>query len=215
MDSLTTAQKNFQEVPRAYSGSPFAEDAIKRNSDIGRVLRLQQTSGDDSPEAVAMRTFSMAEIQLFQFNSPDKAIPSYEKIANEFQDSEYAPRAVYALGYIYGVVQGDSAKARAWYDVLLSRYPDSQQAQFAYAFYKGAALPPPYSELMKTATAVQSAATPQRRVAPAPRPQPPKPTPPPVDSTRVAPPPVVLPVDTTSAPPDTATAPADTSRGGH
>ena len=211
MDSLTTAQKNFQEVPRAYSGSPFAEDAIKRNSDIGRVLRLQQTSGDDSPEAVAMRTFSMAEIQLFQFNSPEKAIPSYEKIANEFQDSEYAPRAVYALGYIYGVVQGVSAKARAWYDVLLSRYPDSQQAQFAYAFYKGAPLPPPYSELMKTATAVTPAGAPQRR----PRPQPPKPTPAPVDSTRVAPPPVVLPVDTTAAPPDTATAPADTSRGDH
>ena len=212
MDSLQVAQKNYQEVPRAYSGSPFAEDAIKRGSDIGRVLKLQQTSGDDSPEAIAMRTFSMAEIQLFQFNNAEKAIPNYEKIANDYPDSEYAPRAVYALGYIYGVVQSDSVKAREWYDVLLAKYPDSQQTQLAYAFYKGATPPPPYSELMKTATAVKPAASaqPTRRDRPAPRPTP-QPHPTPVDTMRtVVPPPA--PIGTVPA--DTSAAPSDTSRGG-
>jgi TolA-binding protein len=211
MDSLQTAQKNYQEVPRAYSGSPFAEDAIKRGSDIGRVLRLQQTSGDDSPEAIAMRTFSMAEIQLFQFNNAEKAIPSYEKIANDYPDSEYAPRAVYALGYIYGVVQGDSVKAREWYDVLIAKYPDSEQTQFAYAFYKGATPPPPYSELMKTATAVKPA-TPPVKGRPAMRPTP-QPHPTPVDTTRVVPPPPVT--QPPPAPVDTSAAPSDTSRGGN
>ncbi len=150
-DSLVAAQRYYQEVPNAYSGSEFAEEAIRRSSDIGRVLLIQQTSGDDSPEAVALRTFAMAEVQLFQFNNTEKAIPNYEKIVNEFGESEYAPKAVYALGYIYGVILADSVKAREWYEVLRTRYPDSQQALLAYGFYKGASPPPPLSDMARFA----------------------------------------------------------------
>ena len=205
IDSLKTAQQFYQEVPRAYSGSEYAEDAIKRAGDIGRVLRLQATEGDDSPEAEALRTFSMAEIQLIQFNNTEKAIPSYEKIVNEFPDTEFAPKSAYALGYIYGVVLKDSLKAAEWYEVLRTRYGDTQQAQLAYAFYKGASPPPPIDELMRygvpkappapvpadtarTFVAPDTTRTDTTFVVP--------------DTTRVAPP------DTTHAPPDTTRAPA-------
>ncbi len=230
MDSLPAAQTNYQETPRAYSGSEFADEAIKRSSNISRVLRLQQTSGDDSPEAIAMRTFSMAEIQFFQFNNTEKAIPSYEKIVTDYPDSEFAPRAAYALGYINGVVLGDSVKARAWYDVLLSKYPDSPQTQFAYAFYKGATPPPPYSDLLRTATVVKAGAPVTNQRKPVTRPVPP---PVPVDTTRTQTPPAPAdtsrtqtPADTSStqtpppqdpppAPADTTAAPSDSSRGGN
>lgn len=208
MDSLQAAQSNYQDVPRAYSGSEYAEEAIRRSSNIGRILKLEQTSGDDSPEAIAMRTFSMAEIQFFQFNSVEKAIPNYEKIVSDYPDSEYAPRAVYALGYISGVVQGDTAKAREWYDVLRAKYPTSPQAELAYAFYKGATPPPPYSELIKTATAVvpassQPVSPPRPDRATPPRPVPPPPVP--VDTSRTnTPPPGTEPVP---APPDTTKGP--------
>lgn len=209
MDSLQSAQRHYQEVPRAYSGSTHAEEALRRSSNISRILKLEQTAGDDSPEAVAMRTFSMAEIQFFQFNSVEKAIPNYEKIVTDFPDSEYAPRAVYALGYISGVVQGDTAQAREWYDVLRAKYPTSPQAELAYAFYKGATPPPPYSELMKTATAVTPASQPATQ--PRPRPTPPRPEAPrptPVDSARThIAPPEAAPVDTSTAPPDTTKGP--------
>ncbi len=210
IDSLTAAQTNYQEVPRAYSGSEYAEEAIKRGSNIARMLKLQQTSGDDSPEAIAMRTFSMAEIQFFQFNNAEKAIPSYEKIVTDFPDSEYAPRAAYALGYIHGVVLGDSIRARAWYDTLVTRYPDSPQTQFAYAFYKGAVPPPPYSELIKTATALKPGAAPQQQPPRRPRPTPPPPVP--ADTTQTPAQTTPPPAETT--PPDTSTAPPDTSGGG-
>ena len=207
MDSLKTAQKFYQQVPGAYSGSEFADDAIKRASDIGRMLRLQEAAGDDSPEAVALRTFSMAELQFVQLNNTDKAIPAYEKIVNEFPQSEFAPRSAYALGYIYGVVLQDSVKAREWYEVLRTRYADSQQTQLAYTFYKGAPAPP-VSEMMKFAGTNKHGAT--------------IPAPAPADTARVVPPviappettrvkalpdslkePVPQPVDTTAAPPDT------------
>jgi TolA-binding protein len=211
MDSLRTAQKFYQEVPRSYSGSEFADEAIRRSSDIGRVLRLEEIAGDESPEAVALRTFSMAEIQLFQFNNAEKAIPSYEKIVAEFPESEFAPRSAYALGYVYGVVLQDSVKAREWYDVLRARYPDTQQAQLAYAFYKGAPPPPPLPQLMRFA-----------------KPKTPAPVPSPSPGVRPG-----APVDTTAAggsaaapaggaappagpaPPDTSSAPADTTSDGN
>lgn len=208
MDSLKTAQRCYQEVPRAYSASEFAEDAIKRAGDIGRILRLQATEGDDSPEAVALRTFSMAEIQLLQFGNTEKAIPSYEKIVNEFPDSEFAPKSAYALGYIHGVVLRDSVRAREWYDVLRARYGDSQQAQLAYAFYRGASPPPTIEELMRYGAP---------KAIPAP-------TPAVTDTTRLGTPPDttasarVLPdslrdSDELRQPPDTTAAPADTSDG--
>jgi len=152
-DSLRVAQKYYQDVPRSYSQSEFAEEAIRRSSDIGRVLKIEEAAGDDSPEAVALRTFAMAEVQLFQFENTEKAIPNYEKIVNEFGDSEYAPRAAYALGYIYGVVRQDSVKAREWYEVLRTRYPESQQTLLASAFYRGAVPPPPLSDMMRFAKA--------------------------------------------------------------
>jgi len=211
LDSLQTAQTYYQRVASGYSQSEFADDAIKRAGDIGRMLRLQAAAGDDSPEAVALRTFSMAELQFTQFKSTDKAIPAYEKIVNEFPDSEFAPKSAYALGYIYGVVLQDSVKAKEWYEVLRTRYADSQQSLLAYTFYRGAPIPP-MSELMKY-SGTNKAGTPPpvpepaRTVVDTTRALPPAHVP--ADTTRVkaAPDsvrvPVPQPVDTTAAPPDT------------
>jgi TolA-binding protein len=199
-DSLEKAQRYYQQVPRAYSNSDYAEDAIKRSSDIGRVLKLQAMEGNDSPEAVSMRTFSMAEIQLFQFNNTEKAIASYEKVVNEFPDTEFAPRAAYALGYINGVVLGDSVKARHWYEVLRSRYGNSHQALLAYSFYKSASQPT-YEAFMDE---VRGAAAHPDSTQPA--------THTPADTTKTTPPPPP-PSTKAPAPPDTTAAPADTSRG--
>jgi TolA-binding protein len=222
IDSLVAAQRYYQEVPKAFSSSEYAEESIKRAGDIGRVLRLQEVSGDDSPEAVALRTFSMAEIQFFQFNNADKAIPSYEKIVIDFPDSEFAPRSAYALGYIYGVVKADSVKAREYYDVLRTRYPDTQQAQLAYAFYRGAAPPPPLPDLIEQArrkSAPPAEDPAQSRPVPgaaeAPPPVIPAPGGAPADSAR-APEGGGAPPDTTTtapAPADTTAAPADSTGG--
>jgi tetratricopeptide (TPR) repeat protein len=223
MDSLKTAQRYYQQVPGAFSQSEFADDAIKRAGDIGRMLRLQQSAGDESPEAVALRTFAMAELQFLQFNATDKAIPAYEKIVTDYPDSEFAPKSAYALGYIYGVVMQDSVKAKEWYDVLRTKYADSQQLQLAYTFYKGAPTPA-VADMMKYAGAHKQPG------ASAPTPPPLTPSPAMIDTSRTAHPtkpapvpPAVAPAETThvKALPDTLkepvpqTAPADTSKHGN
>jgi TolA-binding protein len=135
MDSLAVAKTYFEGVPAAYAHSPFARDAIKRAGNIDKLLRLQEAA--DSPEAQALRLFSMAELQMFQFENPDKALEAYQQLLDTYPESEYAPRAAYAVGYIHAVVRQDTLAARAACDLLQSRYPETQQAAYVYLLLGG------------------------------------------------------------------------------
>ena len=94
-------------------------------------MRLQASEGEDSPEARAQRLFSMAEMQLFQFDDTQKALEGYQELVAQYPQSEFAPKAAYAIAYVYGEVQGDSVKATRAYQSLINAYPDSQQADIA------------------------------------------------------------------------------------
>ncbi|MDH3199218.1 MAG: hypothetical protein OEO21_13360, partial [Candidatus Krumholzibacteria bacterium] len=137
MDSLAVAKTYFEGVPAAYAHSPFASEAIKRAGNIDKLLRLQEAEAADSPEAQALRLFSTAELQMFQFEHPEKALEAYQKLLDTYPESEYAPRAAYAVGYIHAVVRRDTLAARAACDLLQSRYPDTQQAAYVYLLLGG------------------------------------------------------------------------------
>ena len=53
---------------------------------------------------------------------------------NDYPDSPVAPKAAYAIGYIYEEVLPDRQKAERAYLRLLRDYPYSQQAEYARAF---------------------------------------------------------------------------------
>ena len=137
MDSLAVAKTYFEGVPAAFANSPFATEAIKRTGSIDKLLKLQEAEAADSPEAQALRLFSMAELQMFQFVQPEKALQAYQELLDTYPESEYAPRAAYAVGYIQAVVLGDTLAARATCDLLKSRYPESQQAAYTYLLLGG------------------------------------------------------------------------------
>jgi TolA-binding protein len=134
MDSLELAKKTFEEVPKQYPQSPFAKDAIKRSVSISNLLKYSKSLGTESKEQDAQTQFMLGEIQLFQFNNPDRALKEYKKVIQDYSDSDFAPKAAYSIGYIYGIVMGDTIKAREAYEYLLAHYPDSQQAEYARYF---------------------------------------------------------------------------------
>jgi len=142
-DSLTLAKKHFDEVPKSYANSDFARDAIKRGNNISKLIKLQESADSDNPEAQAQREFSLAELQLFQFENPEKALEAYQKLLADYPDSEYGPRAAYAVGYIYGVLLADSTRALESYRFLVEHYPDSQQAANAGQFVTALGITPP------------------------------------------------------------------------
>lgn len=143
MDSLEAAKNNYEAVARAYSNSEFAEDAIKRSNNIGRLLKLEEAQSENSPEAKALRAFAMGELQLFQMEDPKKALASYQEVLDDYPDADLAPKAAYAVGYIYGVVLGDTTNARRMVDLLRQRYPKSQQAAYADQFMTAGTKAPP------------------------------------------------------------------------
>ncbi len=134
MDSVETAKGHYEGVSRAYANSEHSREAVRRASNLSKLMRLSQAADDESPEALAMRQFSMAELQLLQFENTESALELYEEILAEYPDTEFAPRAAYAVGYIYGVVLGDSTRALESFRLLMTRYRDTQQAVYADQF---------------------------------------------------------------------------------
>ncbi len=131
LDSLQIAEQQFNEVPGQYAGSPFADEAISRSSAISKLLKLRSSLESGAAVDSAGVEFDLAEIELFQFKNYDKSLEGYKKMLEKYPDNELAPRAAYAIAYIYDVNLGDAEKARQAYEHVVSRYPASQQAEFA------------------------------------------------------------------------------------
>jgi len=131
LDSLQVAKQQFDEVPGQYASSPFADEAISRSSAISKLLKLRDSLKSGAPGDQAGVQFDLAEIELLQFKNYQKALDGYKKMLDEYPDSDLAPKAAYAIAYIYDVNMGDAEKAREAYEYVVSRYPDSQQAEYA------------------------------------------------------------------------------------
>jgi TolA-binding protein len=134
LDSLEVAKTHYEAVSGQFPGSEFSTQAIKNSSNISQLIRLRESAGEDTPEARAARQFSLAEIELFQLEKPEQALASYRKLVEEYPQSEYAPRAAYAIAYIYADELGDSTSAREAFLYLIEHYPESQQAAYAEQF---------------------------------------------------------------------------------
>ncbi|MFQ5512204.1 MAG: tetratricopeptide repeat protein [Candidatus Krumholzibacteriia bacterium] len=131
LDSLDVAKARFDQVPRQYSKSPYAEEAIRRSVSITKLQKLKASLDKGEGEDKAGVQFDLAEVQLFQFADHEKALVDYQVILDQYPQSEYAPKAAYAIAYIYDSLLEDEEKARAAYLLVVTRYPDSQQAEFA------------------------------------------------------------------------------------
>jgi len=147
LDSLQIAEREFNEVSGQSASSPFADEAISRSSAISKLLKLRDSLKSGAAVDSAGVEFDLAELELFQFKNYVKALGGYKKVLDEYPDSELAPKAAYAIAYIYDVNMGDAQKAREAYEHVVNRYPESQQAEYARQaltrFQTGQPLPPP------------------------------------------------------------------------
>jgi TolA-binding protein len=135
LDSLDVAKTYFDDVPRQFPKSEFAEDAIQRSVSITKVKRLESSlqQGGQSENAADVK-FELAETQFFQFKDYEKALAGYKEVLSEYPTSAVAPKAAYAIAYIYSDILKDVDKARVAYQRVIDDYPDSQQAQYARAY---------------------------------------------------------------------------------
>jgi TolA-binding protein len=137
LDSLTVAREKYDQVTRQYPNSPFAQDALRRSVSITKLQQLRASLSGGGTEDPAVVKFELAETELLQFNNHEKALEGYQAVLKDFPQSPVAPKAAYAIAYIYEKVLRDKSKAEEAYQLLLRDYPDSQQAEYARKYLEG------------------------------------------------------------------------------
>jgi len=132
MDSLVRAQDAFSKVAGEFASSEFAAVSLQKSGSMKRFIELQQSEGKgETREQAADNRFLTAEIQLMRLGEMDLAIGNYRAVIDSFGETEIAPKAGYALAWIYHYKLADSVQAAVLYREIAERYPRSPQAKGA------------------------------------------------------------------------------------
>jgi tetratricopeptide (TPR) repeat protein len=103
------------ELVKRYQGSYQAQEARKK---LGLPIVFEQTD-----QAAVL--FKKAEDTLFKEKNVHKAIREYQKIVNTYPGSEYAPKSLYAVGWIYEQIKNQNDKAYEIYQEIVDKYPNT------------------------------------------------------------------------------------------
>lgn len=92
---------------------------------IRRKLHLEPIENKKDPAA---DLFNRAENYLFEQEMIDSSIYVYEQILEKYPESEYAPKSLYSIAYIYDWIKNDTTKALQNYRELIADYPGTDYA---------------------------------------------------------------------------------------
>lgn len=105
--------------------SAYAILANSRHLLIDRLLKGLKGEGD-----TAQAKFLLAEVYHLNLNQDSTAVIQYQKVADSFPGSDYAPKALYAVAWIRGNrLKADDSSAA--YQAVIDRYPRTVFAQEA------------------------------------------------------------------------------------
>lgn len=107
----------YDTITKQYAGTDHAVEAA---------IVLSRPIEGELPEE---RLFAEAERLLFEADRPDSARGLYDLVVSRYPDGAYAPRALYALGWLAETRFGEPETALERYRDLVDRYPGSDQAK--------------------------------------------------------------------------------------
>lgn len=117
LDDPAQANSVYDTITEQYAGTDHAVEAA--------IMRSKPFEGELPEE----RLFAEAERLLFEADRPDSARGLYEQVLRRYPDGEYAPRALFALGWLAETRFGDPETALERYRGIVERYPGSDQAK--------------------------------------------------------------------------------------
>lgn len=133
-DSLkneTAAREHFQQLLDQHPNTPYAVEAR---------TRLNQKRADDD---LAKTRFLQAENLIAEGTSTRDILPIYRQIADEYPNSLFAPKALFALAWTYENDLDEREQAKTIYEQVQERYPLTQYGKIATDKLKGKFLDPP------------------------------------------------------------------------
>jgi len=129
LDSLELAKRAFEKVGKEYANSEFASIALQKSSSIKKLIELEKSTGaEKNIEKAAEKKFLSAEIQLTRLDNLEEAMKNYRVVVDSFPQTQYGPRAAYALAWIYQNKLNDTTEALNSYTRVVQMFPLSQQA---------------------------------------------------------------------------------------
>ncbi len=133
-DSLkneTAAREHFQQLLDQHPNTPYAVEAR---------TRLNQKRADDD---LAKTRFLQAENLIAEGTSTRDILPIYRQIVDEYPNSLFAPKALFALAWTYENDLDEREQAKTIYEQVQERYPLTQYGKIATDKLKGKFLDPP------------------------------------------------------------------------
>jgi TolA-binding protein len=93
---------------------------------------IADTTPKEKPEdKVAMARFRAAELYMFRFNDPQRALKYYKAVVEKHPDSGLAPKAALAIAWIYARKLAEPSMARPAYEEVIDGYPGTEFADAA------------------------------------------------------------------------------------
>ncbi len=117
-DSIESALQYYRRVASSIKTSPFKDRAARR---VQALTQLQEIRDKESVEAL----YRLAELNLFELNRPEEAADLLKSIIKEHPDSEYAPKALYSLIFLYTTRVPEPDSAQHYFNILGEKYGES------------------------------------------------------------------------------------------
>ena len=156
--NLDDAKKYFERVTREYRQSIYTSTANLRAKEITKyqesleeittlddhillTIAVLDSLNDDSLKSVrekevnnsrisiASHLYNLGELEAFHFKRQDSSMTHFQRIVNEFPESEYYPKSLFALYYI-NFSTGDTITAEIYSKRILDELPSSEYADY-------------------------------------------------------------------------------------
>ncbi|KPJ50463.1 hypothetical protein AMJ40_02900 [candidate division TA06 bacterium DG_26] len=125
------AREAYEKASAEYKAAEASKDAERRLTIYDTIETLRGKLLEEDGVDYAETQFSLAEIYLLELEKPDVAIEEYTKAAEQYPESEYRPKAIYAIAWIYENLKADTVTAEAYLTALIEEYPATEYAQKA------------------------------------------------------------------------------------
>jgi TolA-binding protein len=139
LDDFDAARATYARVPEESQASAFAQQAITRSENLGKIETLRASLDADTTgvEAAAAAAFTVAEHYLFSTDNPTRALAEYRKVEEDYPESQYAPKAAFAGAWVLAreLEEPEAADSAFWH--VADTYPDTEFGQAASAFVRG------------------------------------------------------------------------------
>jgi len=126
---LKKAKELFDKAHQEKPQSEIAKKALEKSANLAKLEEYQkQLTEAEKPEVTL---YLLAEAYLFEMHQPDSAIAEFSILAQDYPESEFAARSLYAIAWIKETIKNDASGAEEFYKKLLEGYPSSDYSDLA------------------------------------------------------------------------------------